>query len=160
MWRGDINCSLFLIQGGLLIHIMRSDYWLTVVGGFASSLVTTSEHFLEVDAVIIVIQEVCGIIWGADGVSAKLLNCFFSLRRHAVLVKMRIRFALHLYKVCIEHCLLLIWKLRLMRLRVVLVSDREVITEGLKIFLCLILVLACADSALGWLSMRISWGLI
>jgi len=36
-----------------------------------------------------------------------------------------------------------------MRLRVVLVSDREVITEGLKIFLCLILVLACAGSALG-----------
>jgi hypothetical protein len=86
---------------------MRSDYGL-IGGGFASSLVTTSEHFLEVDAVIIVIQEVCGIIWGADGVPAKLLNGFFSLWRHAVLVKLRIGFALHLYKVCIEHCLLLI----------------------------------------------------
>jgi hypothetical protein len=74
---------------------MRSDYGLTV-GGFASSLVTTSEHFLEVDAVIIVIQEVCSIIWGADGVPAKLLNGFFSLWRHAALVELRIRFALHL----------------------------------------------------------------
>jgi hypothetical protein len=47
-----------------------------------------------------------------------------------------------------------------MSLRMVLVSDREVIAEGLQIYVWVMLVLPCSGSALGCEPMRISWGLI